>query len=85
MRLAVKIGPIIYCEVYGKGPALLLNAATAWHGEAWRSHGDHLPSARHGSLHYRANKAICDKFIDVRMSNLLPLKNFLGYVIHRQP
>jgi len=34
--------------------------------------------------YYEANKAICDKFIDVRLSNLLPIENFLRYVVNRQ-
>jgi pimeloyl-ACP methyl ester carboxylesterase len=34
--------------------------------------------------YYGANREICDKFIAVRMSNLLPLETFLNYVANRQ-
>jgi pimeloyl-ACP methyl ester carboxylesterase len=33
---------------------------------------------------YEANRDICDKFMEVRMANLLPLETFLGYVVARQ-
>jgi pimeloyl-ACP methyl ester carboxylesterase len=45
---------------------------------------DHVFEVGFTKAFYEANKAICDRFIEVRMSNLLPLENFLGYVVARQ-
>jgi pimeloyl-ACP methyl ester carboxylesterase len=45
---------------------------------------DHVFEVGFTKTFYEANKAICDKFIAVRMANLLPLENFLGYVVNRQ-
>jgi pimeloyl-ACP methyl ester carboxylesterase len=45
---------------------------------------DHVFEVGFTKAFYEANKAICDKFIAVRMSNLIPLEGFLGYVVCRQ-
>ena len=45
---------------------------------------DHVFEVGFTKAFYEANQAICDKFIAVRMSNLLPLESFLGYVVCRQ-
>jgi pimeloyl-ACP methyl ester carboxylesterase len=45
---------------------------------------DHVFEVGFTKAFYEANKAICDKFIAVRMSSLLPLESFLGYVVCRQ-
>jgi pimeloyl-ACP methyl ester carboxylesterase len=45
---------------------------------------DHVFNVGFTKAHYEANKEICDRFIAVRMSNLVPLETFLGHVIGRQ-
>lgn len=45
---------------------------------------DHVFEVGFTRAFYEANQAMCDKFIKVRMSNLLPLENFLAYVVNRQ-
>jgi pimeloyl-ACP methyl ester carboxylesterase len=45
---------------------------------------DHVFEVGFTKAFYEANQAICDTFITVRMANLLPLENFLGYVVARQ-
>lgn len=45
---------------------------------------DHVFEVGFAKGFYEANREICDRFIQVRMSNLLPIENFLGYVVARQ-
>ncbi|HTI88067.1 MAG TPA: alpha/beta hydrolase [Alphaproteobacteria bacterium] len=45
---------------------------------------EHMLEVGFTKAYYEANREICDRFIKVRMSNLLPIENFLGYVVARQ-